>query len=530
MQDHDFHVVRKDDALICSAMQLVEDLFPCNGDPTVSHGELQAAFECDYDKNPSKMYSSMEKQEWSEVLDFMIEGTWPSSGLSMLFPEMDPVSPRKQACMWVTRFEIDGRVQWSQIPLHAAMIYGAPYPVVNKLIELYPEGIRCTDDRGMLPLHLAIQHSSNANVLRLLLEKFPEGMFAKDNEDRGPFQVKKDERTKILTIVTKYTTQRIQTEYTQIKDKQLQEVYNNLLIQKDLNDGLEAELRVNDQFMQNTKRQPAELMQNTKRQPTVIGAPTHGHNVSGVWNNHLPRGARPFEDTRQPDDNGSEIHRLDRELRAEKKRLEEKNRRNRELSDEKRRIEDELRETQAQVKSMTKRRVQDDLRYSKERIASLKQTKAQQGGQQNNHTYQLRKLGNRGGGERNAIAKEEDNLDERIQLSQDKVNRLLQSRSRVDRLRQEVRRLKGTNPKGTNPKGTNPVTNPKGTNPVNRHTTTNRYTAARGDDEMSAMSTSIDGRSIDEMRGGLHKLMKQDLLKKEDRIRSRLHKIRQTRN
>jgi hypothetical protein len=502
MQDHDFHVVHKDDALICSATQLLEDLFPCNGGPTMSKGELQAAFECDYDKNPSKMYRSMEKQEWSEVLDFMIEGTWPGTGFSKLFPEMDPMSPRKQARMWVTRFEIDGRVQWSQIPLHAAMIYGAPYLVVERLIELYPEGIRCTDDQGMLPLHLAIQHSSNANVLRLLLEKFPEGMFAKDNEDRGPFQVKKDERTKILTIVTKYTTQRIQTEYTQIKDKQLQEVYNNLLIQKQLNDGLEAELKVNDQMMQNTKRQPA-----------VIEAPTHGHNVSAAWNNHLPRGASPYEDTRQPDDNRSEIHRLDRELRAEKKRLEEKNRRNRELSDEKRRIEDELRETQAQVKNMTKRRLQDDLRYSQERIASLKQKKDQRGGKQNNSTYQLRKLGKRGGDERNANAGEEDNLDEKIRESQEKVNRLLQSRSRVDTLKQEVRRLKGTNP-------------------VNRDTTTSssRFTDARDDDEMSAMTTSIDGRSIEEMRGGLHKLMKQDLLKKEDRIRSRLQKIRQTRN
>lgn len=519
MQDHDFHVVHKDDALICSGMQVLEHLFPCNATPTMSKGELQAAFECDFDKNPTRLYRSIEKKEWSEVLDFMIEGTWTHNGYStLLFPEKDPMSPRKQASMWVTRFEIDGRVQWSLIPLHAAMIYGAPYPIVKKLLELYPEGIRCTDELGMLPLHLAIKHSSNANVLRILLESFPEGMFAKDSMGRGPFQVKRDERTKILTLVSKYTTQRIQTEFTQIKDQQLQEVYHDLMIQKELNEGLEAELKINNELMQNTKRHRGIVEAPTRSRSRVhtpsssnglFYPPSEGPDVfisdSRMWN---------YDDERQPH-SMSEIHRLDRELRAEKNRLEEKNRLNRALRDEKRQIESELRDTQTQMKKMTKRQLQDDLRFSRERIAVLKQKQAEGPGEQNNYSYQLRKLGN-GEIPSTAQGNEAAGLDERISHSQGTVSRLQQSRSRVARLKQEAQELKRRN------SGYRYTTRTSSSS-------SSRLSDSRDGDETSATSTSIDGRSIDEMRGSLHKMMKQELKKKEERIRTRLQNIRQAR-
>jgi hypothetical protein len=36
-----------------------------------------------------------------------------------------------------------------------AIVVSAPYGIVRRLIELYPQSVRCTDDQNMLPLHLA---------------------------------------------------------------------------------------------------------------------------------------------------------------------------------------------------------------------------------------------------------------------------------------------------------------------------------------------------------------------------------------
>eukprot|EP00980_Cylindrotheca_fusiformis_P029212 scaffold22753_cov160-Cylindrotheca_fusiformis.AAC.4 len=455
----------------------------------------------------------------------MVEGTWATdNGFgTMFYARKDPISPKKQASMWVTRFDLDGRVQWSHIPLHAAMIYGAPFQVVKKLLDLYPEGIRCTDDLGMLPIHLAIKHASNANVLRMLLESFPESIFAKDNMGRGPFQVKKDDRTKILTLVAQFTTQRIQSELGEIKDKQLQEVYHDLMIQKELNEGLEAELEVNNKLMENTKRQPglvdSPLLTHRRVQPPSKNSKDlycppseYPQKSAGMWNDD---GRCRIEERQEG--NTSAIQRLDRELRSEKRRLEEKNRLNRALRDEKRLIEEKLRETQKQVKTMTNRQLVDDLRYSRERIAALKEKQALRDRDEQLHFNESKALG-RKGFSRAANMGGRDDLDERIQQSQENVNRLLQGRSRGKQSKAEAHYLKSKNV------GSRYIATTNGSN------SSGGFSFSQYGDEMSEVTSSIDGRSMDEMRGGLHKLMKQDLMRKEGQLRNRLQRMRHSRN
>ena len=128
---------------------------------TVAKRDIQSSIECDYDINPTGLYQALERKEWKSAMDFMVEGTWRQGPFMILFPGKDPIPPEKQASMWVTRFEKDGSVRWSQIPLHAAITFGAPMALVQKLIHLYPLSVRCTDDQGMLPLHLAFKFSSD---------------------------------------------------------------------------------------------------------------------------------------------------------------------------------------------------------------------------------------------------------------------------------------------------------------------------------------------------------------------------------
>ena len=99
-----------------------------------------------YDKNPSSLYQAMESKAWVPTLEFFDTGKWQSS---LLFSGEDPLPPERQAGTWVTRFEADGLVRWSQLPLHAALIFGAPFKIIATLVTLYPQGTKNTIRRNL---------------------------------------------------------------------------------------------------------------------------------------------------------------------------------------------------------------------------------------------------------------------------------------------------------------------------------------------------------------------------------------------
>lgn len=110
--------------------------------------------ECTYEKC-TPLFRRVEHAEWADVVAFLDTGYWPGDFF------VDSISPEEQAKTWVYRFhdtpDEDGKrkLRWSQLPLHLALVLKAPFPVIQKLLEIYPESVRCTDDQKMLPLHLA---------------------------------------------------------------------------------------------------------------------------------------------------------------------------------------------------------------------------------------------------------------------------------------------------------------------------------------------------------------------------------------
>lgn len=73
----------------------------------------------------------------------------------------------------MTSYDRNDVPEWSQLPLHAAISYGAPFIIVQKLVELFPRSVQCTDNEGMLPIHLAYGFGASDAVLEFLLERFP---------------------------------------------------------------------------------------------------------------------------------------------------------------------------------------------------------------------------------------------------------------------------------------------------------------------------------------------------------------------
>jgi hypothetical protein len=64
----------------------------------------------------------------------------------------------------------------------------APFVVIQKLIQLYPEGIQCTDKEGMLPIHLAFGFGATEQVLAFLLEPFQLSMSIRGRDGRLPHE------------------------------------------------------------------------------------------------------------------------------------------------------------------------------------------------------------------------------------------------------------------------------------------------------------------------------------------------------
>lgn len=199
-----------------------------------------ATYECDYDKNPTSLYQAMESEAWVPCLEFFETGKW--SNASLFFTE-DPLSPERQARTWVTRFEEDGPVRWSQLPLHAALIFGAPSKIIATLVDLYPQGVRCTDDQHCLPLHLAIKYGAHDNIVRLLLESFPDALFTKDIHDRYPTQMEgnRDDRTAIMDEIVRATTKALKKKHLINLEEELGEVKDDLILQTNLNADIEAQ-------------------------------------------------------------------------------------------------------------------------------------------------------------------------------------------------------------------------------------------------------------------------------------------------
>lgn len=145
--------------------------------------------ECNYEDCCPPLYEAIESAasdvDFARILHFFETGKWEGSLFSRPPFSLNP-TPADQAKTWVTRFDTDDndKVLWSQLPLHLAIVCSAPTKIIQRLVELYPQALRCTDDQHMLPLHLALRQNANDAVLALLVKEFPEAVNTKGKNGR----------------------------------------------------------------------------------------------------------------------------------------------------------------------------------------------------------------------------------------------------------------------------------------------------------------------------------------------------------
>jgi len=147
--------------------------------------------ECDYDTTCTKLYKLIEGKQWEEIIYFLETGKWyfdTTIFTSIIFGS-GPDPRYTESRTWVTALDEMGSVRWCQLPLHAAITFQAPFNVITKLVEVYPESIRCADDQDMLPLHYAFRFGSEDKVLAYILEEFPQALKKKALRDRLPLDM-----------------------------------------------------------------------------------------------------------------------------------------------------------------------------------------------------------------------------------------------------------------------------------------------------------------------------------------------------
>ena len=82
-----------------------------------------------------------------------------------------------------------------QLPLHAAIVLGAPTEIIQDIIRAYPNAAKKTDERGSLPVHLATSRldvdPEGDKVVLQLFGAYPESMERMDRKGRTPLELAK---------------------------------------------------------------------------------------------------------------------------------------------------------------------------------------------------------------------------------------------------------------------------------------------------------------------------------------------------
>ena len=143
--------------------------------------------ECDFDVNPTEVYLSLLKKEWTKTVT-----------RARSHPE--------EVQTWVSRAEDNGNIRWQLLPIHAAIIFKAPDSVVQALLDAYPASAEQRDDQGMLPLHLAFRNDASEHVVSTLLHSFPGSVTIKDRKGRTPFDMAQASKSAIRDIYMQLLT------------------------------------------------------------------------------------------------------------------------------------------------------------------------------------------------------------------------------------------------------------------------------------------------------------------------------------
>ena len=186
------------------------------------------------------LFKTILRKNWHAVLYFLRTGSF---SFSPLLGSVDMAGVEQQVQTWVAKKDTYGTEMWRQLPLHAAICYGAPTNVVEKLIEAYPGALQSPDSHGNLPLHLAFIFNAEDSVAASLMKAFPASLHVINAEGLQPIQCSNEicsqtfqSKAELFGALSDYTRAVAENDPDRLEE-QLQDVHRQL---KAVNDTLFA--------------------------------------------------------------------------------------------------------------------------------------------------------------------------------------------------------------------------------------------------------------------------------------------------
>lgn len=164
-----------------SHQQTMDELTPtpCGSEEAFIHDALSVDH-----MESTPLYDAIQSGDWGGVDFFLETGAFTFSPFQC--HEYDMAAPEDQAETWVVCTSGQGKLLWRQLPIHAAICYGAPFDTIQKLLEAYPASLQCADNEGNLPLHLAVKFNKPNDILFLIFQAFPGALEAKNGKGNCP--------------------------------------------------------------------------------------------------------------------------------------------------------------------------------------------------------------------------------------------------------------------------------------------------------------------------------------------------------
>lgn len=118
---------------------------------------------------PSVISTAITSEQWERVVQ--ICQTQPNAAKS-----------------WTTRHGLfEGIKDSNVLPIHEALVAGAPYPIIEALIFAYPDGVYCKESSYQrFPLHCACRKNAQLDVVDLLLTRYADAALTADSLGRLP--------------------------------------------------------------------------------------------------------------------------------------------------------------------------------------------------------------------------------------------------------------------------------------------------------------------------------------------------------
>jgi hypothetical protein len=109
---------------------------------------------------------------------------------------------------WTTRQGLfEGIKDANVLPIHEALVAGAPYPSIEALVRAYPDSVFCKESSYQrLPLHCACRKNAIQPVVEFLLKQFADAALTADNLGRLPlhYALSNGANDDVIDVLLKY--------------------------------------------------------------------------------------------------------------------------------------------------------------------------------------------------------------------------------------------------------------------------------------------------------------------------------------